>query len=299
MSESSQPAHPVDKPGRLAELEKVIARQTYKQRGSALAEISNNQLYKPEFTNFDDYCVIRWGFQSKYGYRLIIAAEVAEELSPIGDIATESQARELAKVAKEKREAVLRAALLKAQLAGRKLSAKDIAAAANPQTSSGTAKPASVVKKLRDLFGKASADERTQFLGWVEMMDSEMERAMSLEPAKPDESAKPAEPAEAAEAARPAQPAEPAKPTEPAESAEPAEPTDEAQDQFECDSCGETFADDADAVIIYECGECGTFTSDESSSNQCPSCNKFAAKLYDCGCPSCSNGELVEVGGPS
>src|ERR1017187_2577693 len=66
MSESSQPAHPVDKPGRLAELEKVIARQTYKQRGSALAEISNNQLYKPEFTNFDDYCVIRWGFQSKY-----------------------------------------------------------------------------------------------------------------------------------------------------------------------------------------------------------------------------------------
>jgi hypothetical protein len=35
MSESSQPVHPVDKPGRLAELEKVIARQTYKQRGSA------------------------------------------------------------------------------------------------------------------------------------------------------------------------------------------------------------------------------------------------------------------------
>jgi hypothetical protein len=65
------------------------------------------------------------------------------------------------------------------------------------------------------------------------------------------------------------------------------------------EGCLAVFENDSEAVTLYECADCGqTFTEDDSSdgcSNRCPSCNKFAAKLTDRGCPECSGGELIEV----
>lgn len=77
------------------------------------------------------------------------------------------------------------------------------------------------------------------------------------------------------------------------------ETTDESETGFECNSCGETFADDSEAVSLYECAECGnTFTRETSANDnhQCPDCNKFGSKISDMGCPSCNDGELEEIG---
>jgi 5-methylcytosine-specific restriction endonuclease McrA len=64
------------------------------------------------------------------------------------------------------------------------------------------------------------------------------------------------------------------------------------------ENCGAVFEDVSEAVTLYECQECGDpFTEDDSAdgcSHRCPSCNKFAAKLTDNGCPECSRGELIK-----
>jgi phage N-6-adenine-methyltransferase len=84
---------------RLEALEATIdaGMQTFVQVGSALLEIRDTRLYRATHTAFDDYCRARWGMQRAHAYRLIDAAQVAANLSPIGVIpATESQARVLA-----------------------------------------------------------------------------------------------------------------------------------------------------------------------------------------------------------
>lgn len=88
--------------GRLAELEAVVDRglQTFVEVGRALGEIRDRKLYRQTHSTFEDYCRERWGFSRSRGYRLIEAAEVAELVSPIGDIANEAQARELAPLVK-------------------------------------------------------------------------------------------------------------------------------------------------------------------------------------------------------
>jgi hypothetical protein len=88
---------------RLAELEAVIGRglDTFLEVGHALAAIRDNRLYRPEYGSFDDYLRARWQphISRGHAYRLIQAAEIADNLSPIGVIpANEAQARELAPV---------------------------------------------------------------------------------------------------------------------------------------------------------------------------------------------------------
>ncbi|MGO8839069.1 MAG: hypothetical protein ACLQAH_07490 [Limisphaerales bacterium] len=119
---------------RLIELEKIIeaGRQTFVAVGTALAEIRDARLYKVHFSTFEDYCVGKWGFKRAHAHRLIQAASIAKDLSPIGDIKTESQARELAKVPKDQREAVIKVAITTAKTAGKPITAKDIQIAASP-----------------------------------------------------------------------------------------------------------------------------------------------------------------------
>lgn len=254
MSESNA----LNKTERLVELEKVIARQTFKQRGNALAEICDNKLYIPEFPDFDMYCGSRWGFRGGYGYRLIAAAKVAEELSPIGEIAKESHARELARLPKERREAVFRDALLKAQSAGRKLWASDFKETANSQNAPVIPKPRSVETKLRALWAKASEEERTSFRRWIEVMDAEIERATNVE-CKEDNERKYRCNA----------------------CGETFEDDDEAVSLYECCGCGIQFTANASANGNHQCGEC----------------NRFASKISERGCPICDEGELEELEG--
>lgn len=70
------------------------------------------------------------------------------------------------------------------------------------------------------------------------------------------------------------------------------------RERFRCIVCDERFADDVDALPLYQCGCCGTQFTPETShnlNNQCPDCYRFAEKVTDCGCPDCHEGELVEI----
>jgi hypothetical protein len=119
---------------RLIELEKIIeaGKQTFVEVGTALAEIRDSRLYKCNFKTFEGYCVHKWGFKRAHAHRLIEAAGVAKELSPVGDIPSERAAREIVKVPKAKREAVIKTAVTKAKAAGRPITTKDIQLAASP-----------------------------------------------------------------------------------------------------------------------------------------------------------------------
>lgn len=65
--------------------------------GVALRKIQEKRLYRETHSDFGTYVRERFGMGRQYGYRLIAAAVVSENLSPMGDIALpERQARVLA-----------------------------------------------------------------------------------------------------------------------------------------------------------------------------------------------------------
>ena len=78
---------------RLTALESVITNglQTFVDVGSALLEIRDSRLYRREFGTFEDYCRDRWGMARNYANRLILAADVAINLVPMGTIAPQSE----------------------------------------------------------------------------------------------------------------------------------------------------------------------------------------------------------------
>ena len=97
--ESAAERQPVT-PHTLAELEQLIERglETFVEVGHALREIRDRRLYQPQHTTFEAYLRDRWQprLSRQHAHRLIQAAQVADVLSPIGDVpANEAQAREL------------------------------------------------------------------------------------------------------------------------------------------------------------------------------------------------------------
>jgi hypothetical protein len=72
----------------LERMESTIAANlaAFFQVGFALLEIRRRRLYRAEFKSFEEYCRKRWEFNRSYAYRLIGAAKVCKQLSPIGDI---------------------------------------------------------------------------------------------------------------------------------------------------------------------------------------------------------------------
>ena len=98
---------------RLAVLEKTIARgkKTFVEVGLALAEIRDLRLYRREYSGFEEYCREKWGWSKPYCTQLITAAAVVDALPAKTQvaIATESQARELAKAAPGERAGIVQA----------------------------------------------------------------------------------------------------------------------------------------------------------------------------------------------
>ena len=90
---------------RLDELETVIERglQTFYEVGKALEEIREQKLYRETHKTFENYCRDRWGMARPTAYRFINAAQVMENLSPIGDILPrkENQVRPLTQLSPE------------------------------------------------------------------------------------------------------------------------------------------------------------------------------------------------------
>lgn len=77
--------------------------ETFIEVGQALMIIRDKRLYRADHGTFEHYCRDKWGMQKSNAYRLVSAAEVISNLSPIGDILpqTESQARPLTKIEPE------------------------------------------------------------------------------------------------------------------------------------------------------------------------------------------------------
>jgi hypothetical protein len=88
---------------RLAQLEAVIKtyRQDFYSVGKALKEIRDGRYYlKLSFKSFESYLRLRWDMGRSQAYRLIQAAGIIDNLSPIGDVLpqNEAQARALNKL---------------------------------------------------------------------------------------------------------------------------------------------------------------------------------------------------------
>lgn len=93
---------PEESKERLKVLEGVIRRgkEAYLKVGRALDEIRKEELYKPEYKNFDSYCRETFGWTRRYADRHITWARVAAYLAPIGvNPANEAQAREIGRLA--------------------------------------------------------------------------------------------------------------------------------------------------------------------------------------------------------
>jgi hypothetical protein len=91
-----------DEKTKFRECEKVIEKgwNTFVDVGKALTDIRDKRLYRQEFKTFESYCRQKWSFGKAHAYRYIGAAEVIEDLSPIGDKlpVAESQVRPLISV---------------------------------------------------------------------------------------------------------------------------------------------------------------------------------------------------------
>jgi len=73
------------------------------KRPEALAEIRDAKLYRIEHKTFEEYCRTKWNFTKTQANRLIGAAQVTENLTPMGvKPNTESQARPLTKLPPDK-----------------------------------------------------------------------------------------------------------------------------------------------------------------------------------------------------
>lgn len=70
--------------------------KTFYDVGTALLAIREKRLYKAEYNTFEDYCQTKWQLDRVYAYRLMSAAQVANNLLPMGNIPeNERQARPL------------------------------------------------------------------------------------------------------------------------------------------------------------------------------------------------------------
>jgi len=88
---------------RLAQLEAVIKqyRQDFYSVGKALKEIRDGRHYhRLSFKSFESYVRLRWDMGRSHAYRLIEAAAVINNLSPIGEVLpkNEAQVRPLTKL---------------------------------------------------------------------------------------------------------------------------------------------------------------------------------------------------------
>lgn len=91
--------------------EAIIERglKTFYEVGTALLTIRDQRLYRDTHNTFEDYCRERWSIGHSHAQRMIDAAKVVENLSPIGDTLKpthESQLRPLTSLEPEEQRSV-------------------------------------------------------------------------------------------------------------------------------------------------------------------------------------------------
>lgn len=121
----------IEKKRRHDELCRAISKDlpTFIRVGSHLIELRDLEVYKETHKTFETFALDQFGLERAQAYRLIDAATVSANLSPIGDKvalpATESQYREVAKAPPEKQAEVVKKAAEIAAEQNRQPTAKD------------------------------------------------------------------------------------------------------------------------------------------------------------------------------
>lgn len=182
----------------LERLERIVRAGigAFHEVGTALLEIRDQQLYRGTHRTFPDYCRERWGFAKSQAYRLIMAAEVVQEIagaSPIGDVsgesetplpANEAQTRALAELPAGQRAAVWQEAVEQAE--GAQPAAADVAAlveeaqAALPAETQLRVIAQEEEQILRRAAGRASRDERSGRTKRLERIAYHLRQAVRL-----------------------------------------------------------------------------------------------------------------------
>jgi hypothetical protein len=154
---------------RLIQLEDIIEANQHRfyQTGNALKQIRDEQLFLDLlFDSFEAYVKDRWDMARSQAYRLIKAADVIDNLSPIGDgilPQNEYQARVLSRFTKEGQRKIWRAFIV----SGMALSAKNIRKYAHH------AKKAKSAKKTNaSMVDIISADYKTAVMAMLEQIRS-------------------------------------------------------------------------------------------------------------------------------
>lgn len=159
--------------------------ETFNEVGNALMAIRDARLYRATHKSFEDYCRERWNIQRAHAYRLIEAAAVVHNLSPIGDTPkSESVARPLTKLPPADQPKAWAKAQEIAVTANRPATAKIVEQAVAeiggkwvPGSSAITKLPAESAPEdsdsdalfhLKRWWKKAAKKDKKKFLGWVE-----------------------------------------------------------------------------------------------------------------------------------
>lgn len=154
---------------RLTQLEDIIEANQHRfyQTGKALKQIRDDRLFRDLlFDSFEAYVKDRWDMARSQAYRLITAATVIDNLSPIGDgilPQNEFQARVLARFTKEDQRNIWRAFIA----SGRELTAKNIRKYAHR-----TKKAKSVKKTSASMVDIISADYKAAVMAMLEQIRS-------------------------------------------------------------------------------------------------------------------------------
>ena len=114
----------------LATYEKVIEKGValFHETGHALMQVRDEKLYRGEYDSFEDYLSRKWNLTSSRARQFIAASKTLDSVE-ISTNLNEGQAKELAKVPKEKRQEVIDWAIEKAE--GKPLTAAKIKQAAS------------------------------------------------------------------------------------------------------------------------------------------------------------------------
>ena len=233
-------------PERLARLEAIVTNHNYVERGLAMAEILRDSLYRIEFASLDDYCQAKWHFSDAHAYRLVDAAHLAVEMSPIGELSKESHARALLRVAPEARVEKLKQAIELAKGAGRLLKANDILIVARLISHSELqpVKPQSLKDQLLELWEKASPSEQREFLASIGIQQDAPASVDEISAGFTCNSC-----------------------------SQEFEDAEEAVALYECGECGTVFSRDTSANNNHQCPECNKF-GHKVSRLGCPECGE-------------------------
>ena len=165
----------------LASCEKVIQKgvSTFQETGIALMQVRDEKLYRIGYESFDDYLDKRWNLTNSRARQFIAAAKTVASVE-ISTKLNEGQAKELAKVPKDKQQEVIDWAIEKAE--GKPLTAAKIKQAASEVLEAEPGEEEATPEEYEDIDSPRSYDNEPE----NDTEEEEEEEEHRHEEVKPD-----------------------------------------------------------------------------------------------------------------